>query len=82
MMTRYKDVLNKFMIVLLDKYGVMVVDWMGYVLRLNKNDKPISQQSVEEIASSLNDLNEKLKDPRIRAEIILIIKPIILLYII
>ena len=74
MMTRYKDVLNKFMIVLLDKYGVMVVDWMGYILRLNKNDKPISQQSVDEIASSLNELNEKLKDPRIKAELILIIK--------
>ncbi len=71
---KYYDLLKKFMLIMMDKYGVMVVDWMGFVLGLNRDNKTISQQSVDEIAQSLKDLNNKLRDPKVQQEIILIIK--------
>ena len=66
MLDKYEKLIFRLMVILFDKYGVMVVDWMGFVLGLNKDGKPISQQSVDEIANNLNQLNEKLKDPRVR----------------
>jgi len=71
---KYYDLLKKFMLIMLDKYGVMVVDWMGFVLGLNRDNKPISQQSIEELVQNLKDLNNKLRDPKVQQEIILIIK--------
>lgn len=71
---KYKQLIFKLMMILLDKYGSMVVDWMGFVLGLNKNGKTISEQSVDEIAGSLRELNEKLRDPKIQQELLLIIK--------
>ena len=71
---KYKQLIFKLMMILLDKYGSMVVDWMGFVLGLNKNGKTISEQSVDEIAGSLRELNDKLRDPKIQQELLLMIK--------
>jgi len=64
----------KFVLSLLDKYGVLAVDWMGYILGLNKNSTPISKQTPAELSSNLTELAEKLKDPEITKELIQIIK--------
>ena len=73
-MNKYKELIFKLMMILLDKYGVMVVDWMGFLLGLNRDNKPISKQSVDEIVQSLKELNDKLKDPRVQEQLILAIK--------
>ena len=56
----------KFMIGFLDKYGILTVDWVGYALGLNKEGRPISQQTTEELSESFRSLGEKLKQPEIR----------------
>ena len=82
--SEYALVIYKFMIGLIDKYGIMTVDWMGYVLGLNKNGQPVSKQSAEELSENFKNLAEELKKPEVRESIILIIKEyfIILIYII
>lgn len=58
----------------IDKYGIMGVDWMGYILKLNKNGKPISQQNASELFENFKELNEVLKDPQAKAVLIETIK--------
>lgn len=72
--SEYALTLYKFMVEFLDKYGVMAVDWMGYSLGLNKEGKPLSKQSPEELAESFRELAEHLKDPEVQAALILAIK--------
>ena len=72
--SEYALVIYKFMIGFIDKYGIMTVDWMGYVLGLNKNSKPISKQSAEELSENFKNLAEELKKPEVRESIMLTIK--------
>ena len=58
----------------IDKYGIMGVDWMGYILKLNKNGKPVSQQNASELFENFKELNEVLKDPQAKAALIETIK--------
>ena len=70
----YADTIYKFMISFIDKYGVMTVDWLGYVFGLNKEDRPLSEQSGEEISQNLKGLSESLKDPEVRAALMVTLK--------
>ena len=72
--SEYALIIYKFMVGLIDKYGIMTVDWMGYVLGLNKNGKPISKQSAEELSKNFMDLAEELKKPEVKESIMLAIK--------
>jgi len=72
--SEYALSIYKFMIGFLDKYGILTVDWVGYSLGLNKEGKPISQQTTEELSESLRSLGEKLKEPEIRDALIESIK--------
>lgn len=64
--SEYALSIYKFMIGVLDKYGILTVDWVGYTLGLNKEGRPISQQTPEELSESIRSLGEKLKQPEIR----------------
>ena len=66
--------LYKFMVGFVDKYGILTVDWIGYTLGLNKEGRPISQQTIEELSESIRSLGEKLKQPEIRDALIESIK--------
>jgi hypothetical protein len=61
----YNSGLLKLLTGLFDKYGIIAVDWAGEALGLNKNGKSISNQSMEELSSSLKELSEKLKNPEL-----------------
>jgi hypothetical protein len=61
----YNSGLLKILTGLFDKYGIMAVDWAGEALGLNKNGKTISNQSMEELSSSLKELSDKLKNPEL-----------------
>lgn len=60
------NTIYKFMISFMDKYGVMTVDWLGYIFGLNKEGKPLSEQDPEEIVTNFKNLAEAMKDPEIR----------------
>ena len=61
----YTSGILKLVTGLFDKYGIIAVDWAGNILGLNKNGKSISDQSIEELSSSLKELSEKLKNPEL-----------------
>jgi hypothetical protein len=61
----YTSGILKLITGLFDKYGIVAVDWGGDLLGLNKNGKSISNQSIEELSSSLKELSEKLKNPEL-----------------
>jgi len=62
------------MLQFIDKYGIMGVDWMGYILNLNKNGKPISKQNADELFENFKELNTVLQNPEAKALIIETIK--------
>ena len=72
--SEYALTIYKFMIGFIDKYGILTVDWIGYIFGLNKDGKPISQQSADELGESIRSFGEQLKDPEIREAIISVIK--------
>ena len=72
--SEYALTFYKFMVSFIDKYGILTVDWIGYIFGLNKNGKPISQQSADELGESLRSFGEQLQDPEIREAIVFIIK--------
>lgn len=72
--SEHASALYKFMVGFLDKYGVLTVDWVGYTLGLNKEGRPISKQTPEELSESIRSLGEKLKQPEIREAFIESIK--------
>lgn len=62
----YGDPIYKFMVSFMDKYGVMTIDWLGYIFGLNKGGKPLSEQDPDEIIGNFKNLAEAMKDPEIR----------------
>ena len=66
--------LFKLMTSLIDKYGVVAIDWTGQLLGLNKDGKPVTKQTAEELSENLNLLAEKLKDPKVMNSLTEIIK--------
>ena len=71
---RNRNGLFKLMTSLIDKYGVVAIDWTGQLLGLNKNGKPVTKQTAEELSENLNLLAEKLKDPKVMNSLTEIIK--------
>ena len=61
----YAVTIFKFYTGLLDKYGVMSINWAGTLLGLNKNGKTVSDQTMEELAESMLELANKLKNPEV-----------------
>ena len=51
--------LFKLMTSLIDKYGVVAIDWTGNLLGLNKDGKPVTKQTAEELSENLNLLADK-----------------------
>jgi hypothetical protein len=70
----YADNIYKFFVSFIDKYGVMTVDWLGYSLGLNKEGKPLSEQSKEEIADNFKNLSEAMKNPEVREALLVTVK--------
>ena len=70
----YADNIYKFFVSFLDKYGVMTVDWLGYSLGLNKEGKPLSEQSKEEIADNFKNLSEAMKNPEVKEALLVTVK--------
>jgi len=66
--------LFKLMTSLIDKYGVVAIDWTGNLLGLNKDGKPVTKQTAEELSENLNLLADKLKDPKVMNSLTEIIK--------
>jgi len=64
----------KFYTGLFDKYGVLAINWAGTLLGLNKNGRPVSQQTTHELAESMLELAEKLKNPEVMAAFIKLIQ--------
>lgn len=70
----YADNIYKFFVSFIDKYGVMTVDWLGYSLGLNKDGKPLSEQSKDEIAENFKNLSEAMKNPEVREALLVTVK--------
>jgi len=66
--------LLKFMTALIDKYGSDAIDWTGYLLGLNKNGKPVTKQTNEELSENFKLLAVKLKDPKVLNSLVEVVK--------